>query len=140
MTMELTFDHATGLLPAIVQAPGGGEVLMLGFMNRAAFDRTVATGYVTFFSRSRQTLWTKGETSGNRLRVVSIHTDCDFDALLVEAEVEGSGAVCHEGFRSCFFRRWTGDAFEPVGERRFDPARVYGAKADAATPPGRGVK
>jgi len=75
---------------------------MVGFMNRQAFERTLETGYVTFFSRTRQQLWMKGESSGNRLRVVSAHTDCDRDTLLLRVDVEGAGLVCHRGTRSCF--------------------------------------
>jgi phosphoribosyl-ATP pyrophosphohydrolase/phosphoribosyl-AMP cyclohydrolase len=93
-----------GLAPAIVQDAASGEVLMLGFMNREACDRTLTTGYVTFFSRTRNQLWTKGETSGNRLKVVSATIDCDRDTLLLQVEVEGAGLVCHEGTRSCFTR------------------------------------
>ena len=77
---------------------------MLGFMNREAFDKTFASGYVTFYSRTRQKLWTKGETSGNRLKVVAASTDCDNDTLLFRVIVEGDGLVCHEGTRSCFTR------------------------------------
>jgi phosphoribosyl-AMP cyclohydrolase len=101
MNAELDFDKMSGLLPAVVQ-DSGGEVLMVGFMNRQAFERTLEEGYVTFFSRTRNQLWMKGETSGNRLRVVSAHTDCDRDTLLLRVEVEGAGAVCHRGTRSCF--------------------------------------
>jgi phosphoribosyl-AMP cyclohydrolase len=102
MIPELDFDKMNGLLPAIVQDSENGEVLMLGFMNREAFDRTLESGYVTFYSRTRNELWMKGETSGNRLRVVSAVTDCDSDTLLVRVEVEGAGLVCHRGTRSCF--------------------------------------
>lgn len=109
--MELDFDKQGGLLPAIVRDAVRGDVLMLGFMNRAAWEQTLATGYVTFFSRSRQKLWMKGETSGNRLRLRQAFTDCDADALLVEVELEGPGLVCHEGKRSCFFRTWRDGAF-----------------------------
>ena len=109
--MELDFDKQGGLLPAIVRDAARGDVLMLGFMNRAAWEQTLATGYVTFFSRSRQKLWMKGETSGNRLRLRQVFTDCDADALLVEVELEGPGLVCHEGKRSCFFRSWRDGAF-----------------------------
>ena len=102
--MELRIDFAKmrGLAPAIVQDAGNGEVLMLGFMNEQAFRRTISSGYVTFYSRTRNELWTKGETSGNRLKVVSASTDCDRDTLLFRVEVEGAGVVCHEGTRSCF--------------------------------------
>jgi phosphoribosyl-AMP cyclohydrolase len=91
-----------GLAPAIVQDAATGEVLMLGFMNRAAYDQTLATGYVTFYSRTRNELWTKGETSGNRLKVVSAQADCDLDTILCRVEVEGQGVVCHTGARTCF--------------------------------------
>jgi phosphoribosyl-AMP cyclohydrolase len=104
MNQEIDFDKMQGLAPAIVQDVASGEVLMLGFMNREACDRTLATGYVTFFSRTRNQLWTKGETSGNRLKVISATVDCDRDTLLLQVEVEGAGLVCHEGTRSCFTR------------------------------------
>src|SRR6266403_4496416 len=100
--MNIDFDKMQGLVPAIVQHSGNGEILMLGFMNRAAWEKTLAIGYVTFYSRTRNELWTKGETSGNRLRVVSASTDCDRVSLLLKVEVEGAGVVCHEGTRSCF--------------------------------------
>jgi len=96
------FTKLDGLVPAIIQDDESGEVLMVGFMNEEALARTRDTGYATFFSRSRQKLWMKGETSGNRLRVISAHTDCDRDTLLLRVEVEGAGVVCHHGTRSCF--------------------------------------
>jgi|SRR5450432_1936652 phosphoribosyl-AMP cyclohydrolase len=99
--MNIDFDKMQGLVPAIIQDSSGG-VLMLGFMNREAYEKTLAIGYVTFYSRARNELWTKGETSGNRLKVISAATDCDFDSLLIQVEVEGAGVVCHEGTRSCF--------------------------------------
>jgi phosphoribosyl-AMP cyclohydrolase len=102
MAVEIDFDKMDGLTPAIVQDAGTGEVLMLGFMNRAAYDQTLRTGYVTFFSRTRNQLWTKGETSGNRLRVISATADCDLDTVLCRVEVEGEGVVCHTGTRTCF--------------------------------------
>ena len=102
MSAEFDFEKLSGLLPAVVQDCSDGEVLMVGFMNREALDRTLKEGYVTFFSRTRQKLWMKGETSGNRLRLVSAHTDCDRDTLLLRVEVEGAGVVCHRGTRSCF--------------------------------------
>ena len=102
MNAEFDFEKMGGLLPAVVQDSTGGEVLMVGFMNRQALERTLEKGYVTFFSRTRQHLWMKGESSGNRLRVVSAHTDCDRDTLLLRVEVEGAGVVCHRGTRSCF--------------------------------------
>lgn len=104
MNQEIDFDKMQGLAPAIVQDAANDEVLMLGFMNRKAWERTLETGYVTFYSRTRNQLWTKGETSGNRLKVVSAATDCDCDTLLLQVKVEGAGLVCHEGTRSCFTR------------------------------------
>ncbi len=97
---------------------------MLGYMNQEALDHTLGSGQVTFFSRSRQRLWTKGETSGHRLRVREVRVDCDGDALLVRAQLEGPGC-CHLGYRSCFFRRLTPAGEEVVAEREFDPERVY---------------
>jgi phosphoribosyl-AMP cyclohydrolase len=101
-TDSLDFEKMNGLLPAVVQDDAGGEVLMVGFMNRDALDLTLRDRYVTFFSRTRNRLWTKGETSGNRLRVISALTDCDRDTLLLRVQVEGAGVVCHRGTRSCF--------------------------------------
>jgi phosphoribosyl-AMP cyclohydrolase len=100
--MKIDFDKMQGLVPAIVQDRSSGEILMLGFMNREAWQQTQSLGYVTFYSRTRNQLWTKGETSGNRLKVISAATDCDYDSLLIQVEVEGAGVVCHEGTRSCF--------------------------------------
>jgi phosphoribosyl-AMP cyclohydrolase len=102
MNRELDFGKMGGLLPAVVQDGANGEVLMVGFMNQQAMQQTLETGYVTFFSRTRGKLWMKGETSGNRLRVLEARTDCDRDTLLLRVAVEGEGVVCHEGTRSCF--------------------------------------
>jgi len=102
MAVEIDFEKMGGLAPAIVQDAASGEVLMLGFMDRAAFNATLETGYVTFFSRSRNRLWTKGETSGNRLKLVAVSADCDRDTILCRVQVEGEGVVCHTGTRSCF--------------------------------------
>jgi phosphoribosyl-AMP cyclohydrolase len=102
MNLELDFEKMSGLIPAVIQASSGGEVLMVGFMNRDALNQTLERGYVTFYSRTREELWMKGETSGNRLRVLSATTDCDRDTLLLQVEVEGAGVVCHRGTRSCF--------------------------------------
>ena len=124
--MELDFEKENGLIPAIVQDVGSGEILMLGFMNREALAKTQQTGFVTFFSRSRQKLWTKGETSGQKLLLRELRVDCDQDALLVRAELEG-GAVCHEGYRSCFFRRLRPDGSATVVETRvIAPEELYG--------------
>ena len=100
----IDFDKMDGLVAGIVQDARTGEVLMLGFLNEASYAKTVQTGFVTFWSRTRQKLWMKGETSGNRLRVISASTDCDRDTLLFRVEVEGDGLVCHEGTISCFTR------------------------------------
>lgn len=121
--MELKFQD--GLVPAIVQDSKTGKVLMLGYMNGEAFERTLKSGQVTFYSRSRQKLWTKGETSGHRLLVRDVRVDCDQDALLIQAELTGPGC-CHMGYQSCFFRRVTPEGEEIVAEREFDPAAVYG--------------
>jgi phosphoribosyl-AMP cyclohydrolase len=102
MDTKLDFEKMNGLLPAVVQDWRDGEVLMVGFMNRQAFEHTLERGYVTFFSRTRNELWMKGESSGNKLRVISAQTDCDQDTLLLRVEVEGQGVVCHRGTRSCF--------------------------------------
>jgi phosphoribosyl-AMP cyclohydrolase len=99
---EIDFEKAGGLVAGIVQDAKTGEVLMLGFLNEESYQKTTETGFVTFWSRTRSKLWMKGETSGNRLRVVSAATDCDNDALLFRVEVEGDGLVCHEGSVSCF--------------------------------------
>ena len=101
----MDFSKLDGLIPAVVQDHLSGEVLMVGFMNQEAWDVTRRTGYVTFFSRTRNTLWTKGETSGNRLAVRDILIDCDEDTVLVKAERLGDGNVCHTGERTCFFQR-----------------------------------
>jgi phosphoribosyl-ATP pyrophosphohydrolase/phosphoribosyl-AMP cyclohydrolase len=103
-TTAIDFDKMDGLVPGIVQDARTGEVLMLGFLNPTSYAKTQETGFVTFWSRTRQKLWMKGETSGNRLRVVSASTDCDNDTLLFRVEVEGDGLVCHEGTVSCFTR------------------------------------
>jgi phosphoribosyl-AMP cyclohydrolase len=104
---EIDFEKMQGLAPAVVQDADNGDVLMVGFMNEESLKKTIHTGYVTFYSRTRNKLWTKGETSGNRLRVLSVATDCDQDTVLVKVRVEGDGLVCHEGTRSCFTRPMT---------------------------------
>jgi phosphoribosyl-AMP cyclohydrolase len=100
----MDFSKLDGLIPAVVQDEVTAEVLMVGFMNEEAFERTMATGYATFFSRTRRTLWMKGETSGNRLKVIDVRVDCDEDTLLLRVAREGDGNVCHTGARSCFRR------------------------------------
>lgn len=100
----MDFSKLDGLIPAVAQDAGSSEVLMVGFMNQAALDATRASGFATFFSRSRQALWIKGETSGNRLQVDRILVDCDHDTVLLMVRRLGAGNVCHTGERSCFFR------------------------------------
>jgi phosphoribosyl-AMP cyclohydrolase len=123
----LDFSKEGGLIAAVVQDANTHRVLMVGYMNREAFDKTVATGHVTFFSRSRQKLWTKGETSGHYLMFKSVATDCDADALLVQAEPIGPG-VCHNGFESCFYRTWEDGQWLETEEKAYDADAVYGAK------------
>ena len=124
--MQLDFAKLDGLVPAIVQDAQTGEVLMLGFMNEQAYDETRSSGAVTFFSRTRGKLWRKGEQSGHTLRVREMRIDCDNDTVLVRVDPAGPG-VCHEGYRSCFFRRLEADGSAAVAdERTFDPAAVYG--------------
>jgi phosphoribosyl-AMP cyclohydrolase len=124
--LELKYQE-DGLIPAIIQDRHTGKVLMLGYMNADAYRQTLASGFVTFFSRARQKLWTKGETSGHRLVVREIRVDCDQDALLIQADLSGPGC-CHMGYRSCFFRKLTPRGGETILAREFDPAKVYGEK------------
>lgn len=127
--MQLDFSKLDGLVTAVIQDHQTKRVLMVGFMNEEAFRRTVDTGYATFYSRSRQKLWLKGESSGHRLIVKEILTDCDQDALLIEVEALGPG-VCHEGYESCFYRQLqTSGQWQDQGERAYDPEAVYGSKA-----------
>jgi len=122
--MELKYQN--GLIPAVIQEKHSGKVLMLGYMNAEAYQQTLKTGYVTFFSRSRNKLWTKGETSGHRLQVREVRVDCDQDALLIQADLAGPGC-CHLGYKSCFFRKLTRGGEEIILEREFDPKEVYGS-------------
>ena len=131
--MKLDFSKLDGLVAAVIQDHQSGRVLMVGFMNQEAFRKTVETGYATFFSRSRNKLWLKGETSGHVQRVVEMRTDCDQDVVWIRVEQHGAGA-CHTGRRSCFYRA------VPIGttgaialefrdaQPAFDPAAVYGTK------------
>jgi len=123
--MQLDFEKSGGLITAVVQDHASGRVLMVGYMNEEAFQKTVETGFVTFFSRSRQKLWMKGESSGHRLAVKKLSTDCDLDAVLAQVEAIGPG-VCHEGYESCFFRTLDGGEWKVTEERAYDPAAVYG--------------
>jgi phosphoribosyl-AMP cyclohydrolase len=126
--VELAFEKLDGLIPGIVQDHKSGEVLMLGYLNSEALEATQRTGEVHFFSRSRNRLWKKGETSGHVLRVREVRVDCDADALLFAVEAVGPG-VCHEGYRSCFFRSLESDGSSIVlAERVFAPMDIYGKK------------
>lgn len=123
----LDFGKQGGLITTVVQDAKTNRVLMVGYMNSEAFHRTLETGHVTFFSRSRQELWTKGASSGHYLMLKSISTDCDGDALLVKAEPIGPG-VCHNGFYSCFYRTFEDGNWVESDERVYDPNAVYGMK------------
>jgi len=125
--MNLDFEKLGGLIPAVVQDASDGEVLMVGFMNEESFHKTVETGKVTFFSRSRNELWTKGETSGHYLLAKEIRVDCDDDSLLIKAEALGPG-VCHNGFRGCFYRRLEDGSWKQCAERAYDPGKIYESK------------
>jgi phosphoribosyl-AMP cyclohydrolase len=127
VAMNLDFEKSGGLVTAVVQDHATGRVLMVGYMNQEAFQSTVKTGFVTFYSRSRRKLWMKGESSGHRLVVKQIAADCDLDAVLVKVEALGPG-VCHEGYQSCFFRRLEDGQWKVADARAYDPAEVYGGK------------
>jgi phosphoribosyl-AMP cyclohydrolase len=118
------FRDADTLLPAVVQDAATGRLLMLAYMNREAWDATVATGEAVYYSRSRQRLWKKGEESGHVQRVKALYVDCDADTILLQVEQVG-GAACHEGYESCFFRRYIDGSWEVDEERVFDPQKVY---------------
>lgn len=118
------FSKSAGYIPAIVQDHNTGEVLMLAYMNEEAWIKTVETGKATYWSRSRNALWVKGETSGNLQLVKEIYLDCDTDTILLKVEQIG-GAACHTGYRSCFYRRWDQGRLITVGEKVFDPEAVY---------------
>lgn len=121
--------NADGLVPAIVQDKADGRVLMMAWMNRTSLERTLETGFTHFWSRSRQKYWKKGESSGHVQRVLDVAVDCDGDTLLIQ--VEQTGAACHEGYRSCFFRssRDGGASTETTEPRLQDPGEIYGTKA-----------
>jgi phosphoribosyl-AMP cyclohydrolase len=123
----LDFAKMGGVIPAIIQDAASGEVLMLAFMDREAWDRTLKTGETHFYSRTRQKIWHKGETSGHVQRVKEIYVDCDNDTVLLKVEQAG-GAACHTGHRSCFYRRRATEGWQIAGERIFDPKEVYGGE------------
>ena len=120
----IDFDKSGGLVPAVAQDADTGEVLMLAWMNREAFEETLRTGRACYFSRSRGKLWRKGEESGHVQEVRGVYLDCDADTVLLKVRQIG-GAACHEGYKSCFFRQVEGDGLRVVAERVFDPQQVY---------------
>jgi phosphoribosyl-AMP cyclohydrolase len=123
--MQLDYTKIDGLVAAVIQDHKTGRVLMVGFMNEEAFKKTVETGYAVFYSRSRNKLWLKGESSGHRLVVKEISTDCDRDAVLLKVEAIGPG-VCHEGYESCFFRKLEDGEWKVSEKQTYDPHAVYG--------------
>jgi len=123
---DLKYDE-NGLVPAIIQDAETGEVLMMAYMNETSLKATIETGKTHFWSRSRQKYWMKGETSGHVQEVKEIATDCDRDTLLIK--VRQTGAACHEGYRSCFFRKLEAGRWQDTGKKLFDPQKVYGEKS-----------
>lgn len=124
MPLTPDFDKAGGLLPAVAQDADTGQVLMLAWMNREAYEETLRTRRAVYFSRSRGRLWRKGEESGHVQELRDVYLDCDADTILLKVHQIG-GAACHEGYASCFFRKISPEGFEVVGERVFDPSQVY---------------
>ncbi len=122
--MQLDFKKLDGLVAAVIQDWKTNEVLMVGFMNEEAWKKTVESGFATFYSRTRNKLWLKGETSGHKLVVKEITTDCDLDTVLLKVEALGPG-VCHEGYQSCFFRKLDAGEWKINAERAYDPSTVY---------------
>ena len=122
--MKIDFDKGNGLIPVIIQDASTNEVLMLGYMNQASWEKTLETKKVTFWSRSRQRLWMKGETSGHVQEIQEIFLDCDGDTCLIKVKQIG-GAACHTGFRSCFHHLYERGRWKISGEKVFDPKEVY---------------
>jgi len=122
--IQLNFEKMGGLIPAIAQDADTGEVLMLAFMNQAAWEATLETGKATYYSRTRDTLWVKGLTSGHIQHVKEIRVDCDNDTILLKVEQVG-GAACHTGYASCFFQRVENNSLKTIGQPVFDPKEVY---------------
>ncbi len=122
---DLDFTKGNGLLPVIAQDYATGEVLMLAYMNQLAWEKTLETGKMHYWSRSRSKLWLKGETSGHVQMLKEAYVDCDLDTILVKVEQLG-GAACHTGYRSCFFQKVEGADLVPQGEPVFDPEEIYG--------------
>jgi phosphoribosyl-AMP cyclohydrolase len=132
-TLEIDFEKEGGIIPVVAQDIDTGEVLMLAWMNSEAWQETLRTGRVCYYSRSRQKLWRKGEESGNHQDVREIYVDCDRDVVLLKIHQHG-GAACHEGFRSCFYRRREGDGWRIIAERVFDPVQVYKQRPSGSGP------
>jgi phosphoribosyl-AMP cyclohydrolase len=124
---EPNFEKRGGLVTVVTQDAGSGEVLMLAYMNREAWEKTLATGQACYFSTSRQQLWLKGESSGNIQEVKEIRVDCDADAVLLKVHQRG-GAACHKGYKSCFFRKVDDTGWHIIAERVVDPEKLYGKK------------
>jgi len=124
VVIEIDFEKGDGLVPVVVQDADTGEVLMVAYMNRDAWLRTRETGKATYWSRSRNELWVKGETSGHIQHIEEILVDCDYDTVLLKVRQAG-GAACHTGYRSCFYRKVVNDNTEVIGERIFKPEDVY---------------
>jgi len=122
--MSIDFQKSNGLIPAIAQDATTGQVLMLAWMNQEAYEETLRTRRAVYYSRSRGKLWRKGEESGHAQEVREVFIDCDADTILLKVQQIG-GAACHEGYASCFFRKVDGDKLQVIGERIFDPAKVY---------------
>jgi len=122
--IQLDFKKTGGLIPAIAQDYSTGEILMLAYMNQEAFDATLSSGNATYYSRSRQTLWVKGETSGNLQQVKEIRIDCDHDTVLLKVKQLG-GAACHTGHRTCFYKKIENGSIRVMGKPMFDPKEVY---------------
>jgi phosphoribosyl-AMP cyclohydrolase len=124
--VTIDFAKGDGIVPVIIQDDATGEVLMLAYMNQEAWEKTLQTGKVHYYSRSRDRLWLKGETSGHTQDVKAVYTDCDTDTILIKIHQHG-GAACHEGYRSCFFRQHVlNGEWRTIAERVFDPEAVYG--------------
>jgi phosphoribosyl-AMP cyclohydrolase len=124
MTYSPNFEKGNGLVPAIIQDYQTGKILMLGFLNKLAWEKTLETGLVHFYSRTRDKLWLKGETSGHYLVLKEIYVDCDEDTLLLK--VEPKGPVCHEGYMSCFYRKLENGKLKIVEKKLYHPEEVYG--------------
>lgn len=124
--LNLDFSKLDGLVTAVIQDATSGRVLMVGFMNEEAWKKTIETGFATFWSRTRKKLWLKGESSGHKLAVKEIYTDCDVDTLVLKCQELGPG-VCHDGYQSCFYRKYDNGAWTVTEERAYDPKAVYGA-------------